>query len=161
MFCCLINAIYYIWIISLQERDPIERVRKLILSHDIATDKELKVCWWVPDCTTCIVLYPFHKKLMIIGNPGTLIIEGILNRGRWSLQLVLDITWFSHLADDTMIWWICPYTMFCCNSFYDQPQKVNPCTLSLSPFSMTDTRCPPGSADTNCGGLFLLQCFLV
>lgn len=30
--------IYY-----LQERDPIERIRKLILAHDIATEKELKV----------------------------------------------------------------------------------------------------------------------
>ena len=27
----------------LQERDPLERIRKLILSHDIATEKELKV----------------------------------------------------------------------------------------------------------------------
>lgn len=28
---------------SLQERDPIERVRKLLLAHDIAGEKELKV----------------------------------------------------------------------------------------------------------------------
>jgi TPP-dependent pyruvate/acetoin dehydrogenase alpha subunit len=27
-----------------QERDPIERVRKLILAHDLATAQELKVC---------------------------------------------------------------------------------------------------------------------
>lgn len=27
----------------LQERDPVERIRKLILAHDLATEKELKV----------------------------------------------------------------------------------------------------------------------
>lgn len=26
-----------------QERDPIERIRKLLLSHDLATEKDLKV----------------------------------------------------------------------------------------------------------------------
>lgn len=35
-----------------QERDPIERVRKLILAHDLATPAELKVCmrlyWKLP-----------------------------------------------------------------------------------------------------------------
>lgn len=34
---------FWIVINYLQERDPIERIRKLILAHDIATEKELKV----------------------------------------------------------------------------------------------------------------------
>jgi pyruvate dehydrogenase E1 component alpha subunit len=29
-----------------QERDPIERIRKLIVTHDLATEKELKVILW-------------------------------------------------------------------------------------------------------------------
>lgn len=32
-----------------QERDPIERIRKLLLSHEIATEKDLKVSLTVSD----------------------------------------------------------------------------------------------------------------
>jgi hypothetical protein len=31
--------------VCIQERDPIERIRKLILAHDIAPASELKVMW--------------------------------------------------------------------------------------------------------------------
>lgn len=41
------------WCISSQERDPIERVRKLILAHDIAVEKDLKVMLFV--WRSCIV----------------------------------------------------------------------------------------------------------
>lgn len=38
-----ISHIYLNMLSTFQERDPIERVRKLLLGHDISTEKELKV----------------------------------------------------------------------------------------------------------------------
>jgi hypothetical protein len=39
---CIVVSLWY----DPQERDPIERIRKLILTHDLATEKELKVILW-------------------------------------------------------------------------------------------------------------------
>ncbi|PNX79657.1 pyruvate dehydrogenase E1 component subunit alpha mitochondrial-like, partial [Trifolium pratense] len=49
-----------------QERDPIERVRKLLLSHDIATEKELKIQQFVLDNEDA------NKKPTFVGSMRTL-----------------------------------------------------------------------------------------
>ena len=36
--------------VVLQERDPVERVRKLIIAHDLATEKEMKVIKYGEQC---------------------------------------------------------------------------------------------------------------
>lgn len=45
----ILDVSYVFFWYDLQERDPIERIRKLILTHDLGTEKELKVIWltWI------------------------------------------------------------------------------------------------------------------